>query len=211
MAGYGTVGVGPLNSAEKLALSGEDGGDCAIVDNQFGHVCSWILPVIDTEKGVVALIGADYDIDQILSVMRQNRMSMLMIILLIVFVTLCTLMLLIHFSVLKPLRIISDRMKIFLRDRSTELSPLRGVMNVETVDIAESFSRMAEDITSYLSDIEALTTEKVQASVELDVAGKIQCGMVPPPPQKTELTEDGLEVCAYMQPAKQVGGDFYDI
>ena len=55
-------------------------------------------------------------------------------------------------------------------------------MNVETVDIAESFSRMAEDITSYLSDIEALTTEKVQASVELDVARKIQCGMVPPPP-----------------------------
>ena len=31
------------------------------------------------------------------------------------------------------------------------------------------------------------------------------------PPPQTELTEDGLEVCAYMQPAKQVGGDFYDI
>ena len=208
VAGYGTVGVGPLNSAEKLALSGEEDGDYSIVDNQFGHVCSWILPVIDTEKGVVALIGADYDMDQILSVMRQNRMSMLMIILLIVFVTFCTLMLLIHFSVLKPLRIISARMKNFLRDRSTELPTLRGVMNVETVDIAESFSRMAEDITNYLSDIEALTTEKVQASVELDVARKIQSGMVPP---KAELTADGLEVCAFMQPARQVGGDFYDV
>ncbi|MBO7670343.1 MAG: PP2C family protein-serine/threonine phosphatase [Oscillospiraceae bacterium] len=208
VAGYGTVGIGPLQSAEIQALGGAEDGDYSVVDNQYGYVCQWVLPVIDDEKGVVALIGADYDMSQILSVMRRNVLRVMAYALLILLVTFFTLMLLLHFSVLKPIRIISERMKHFLQDRHTQLPPVRGIVSAETADIAESFSRMSEDITSYLSDIETLTTEKVQASVELDVARKIQCGMVPP---KTELRKDGLEVSAFMQPAWEVGGDFYDV
>ena len=66
---------------------------------------------------------------------------------------------------------------------------------------------MTEDISGYVGNIEALTQEKVEVNVQLDVARRIQYGLVP---KKMALTGRGYQVCAMTEPAKAVGGDFYD-
>jgi len=56
---------------------------------------------------------------------------------------------------------------------------------------------------------EQLTSENLRLSSELDVAKKIQ-QMVLPKATELESVED-LEIACYMEPADEVGGDYYDI
>ena len=56
---------------------------------------------------------------------------------------------------------------------------------------------------------ERLQTENTRLGAELDVVRKIQ-QMILPKSEEIELIED-LDIAAYMEPATEVGGDYYDI
>ena len=79
----------------------------------------------------------------------------------------------------------------------------------EIKDLADSFSTMYREIGAYISKLKSVTAEKERIGAELDVAAKIQTSMLPcifPAfPNRKEF-----EVYATMDPAKEVGGDFYD-
>ncbi len=81
--------------------------------------------------------------------------------------------------------------------------------NDEIKDLADSFSKMYHEIGAYISKLETVTAEKERIGAELDVAAKIQTSMLPcifPPfPNRDEF-----DIYATMDPAKEVGGDFYD-
>ena len=68
---------------------------------------------------------------------------------------------------------------------------------------------MYEEIRDYITRLSAVTTEKERIGAELDVAARIQGSMLPcifPAfPERKEF-----EIFATMDPAKEVGGDFYD-
>ncbi len=79
----------------------------------------------------------------------------------------------------------------------------------ELTSLSESFNSMMIDITAYMHDLKTVTAEKERIGAELDVATRIQASMLPcifPAfPDREEF-----EVYATMNPAKEVGGDFYD-
>jgi len=79
----------------------------------------------------------------------------------------------------------------------------------EISSLSLSFKEMTVRIEQYIKDITAVTAEKERISAELNVATQIQADMLPrifPPfPDKHEF-----ELYATMDPAKEVGGDFYD-
>ena len=81
--------------------------------------------------------------------------------------------------------------------------------NDEIKDLADSFSKMYHEIGEYIAKLETVTAEKERIGAELDVAAKIQTSMLPcifPPfPNRDEF-----DIYATMDPAKEVGGDFYD-
>ena len=66
---------------------------------------------------------------------------------------------------------------------------------------------MTADISTYVNNIEKLTQERVETDVQLDIARRIQNGLVP---EKTCLKGRGYSISAMTRPAKGVGGDFYD-
>ena len=66
---------------------------------------------------------------------------------------------------------------------------------------------MADDIGNYINNIETLTKERVENKVQLEIARRIQYGLVP---ENTEINSKSFSVCAVTKPAKAVGGDFYD-
>ena len=76
--------------------------------------------------------------------------------------------------------------------------------------LAETFCHMTERLKQYVSDVVAATREKERMGTELSVATRIQANMLPAIfplfPDRTEF-----EIFASMTPAKEVGGDFYDI
>lgn len=75
--------------------------------------------------------------------------------------------------------------------------------------MAENFNQMTEKLTDYMESLAKTTAKNERIETELSVAARIQSGMLPdahdPYPNRSEF-----ELAAMMQPAKEVGGDFYD-
>jgi len=81
--------------------------------------------------------------------------------------------------------------------------------NDEVGDVASGVNAMSLALKKYISDLTAATAEKERIGAELSVATHIQSSMLPiifPPfPDREEI-----DIFASMNPAKEVGGDFYD-
>lgn len=75
--------------------------------------------------------------------------------------------------------------------------------------LAKSYVRMITDLDAYMDHLKQVTAEKERIGAELDVAAHIQSSMLPcifPAfPERKEF-----DIYAVMNPAREVGGDFYD-
>lgn len=79
----------------------------------------------------------------------------------------------------------------------------------EIETLAEAFNRTTASLKQYIGDLTAVTAEKERIGAELDVATHIQASMLPSIfPAFPEREE--FDIYATMDPAKEVGGDFYD-
>ncbi len=76
--------------------------------------------------------------------------------------------------------------------------------------LAETFEELSTRTKNYINEITDITAEKERIGAELNVAKKIQADMLP---NHFPLYPDRKEFDMYatMTPAKQVGGDFYDM
>lgn len=81
--------------------------------------------------------------------------------------------------------------------------------NDEIGTLAESIDRMEKSIVDYVKKLTTATAEKERISTELNLATRIQSDMLPNIfpcfPDRKEF-----DIYASMDPAKEVGGDFYD-
>lgn len=79
----------------------------------------------------------------------------------------------------------------------------------EVGDLSRAFARMSQDLQAHIRDLVATTSAKERIEGELSVAHDIQMSilpkMLPPFPHRDEFN-----LFAVMEPAKEVGGDFYD-
>ncbi len=86
-------------------------------------------------------------------------------------------------------------------------------VDVESTDeiggLASAFNKMLDDLNDHIRRLTAVTAEKERIGAELDIATHIQSSMLPcifPAfPDRPEV-----DIYASMNPAKEVGGDFYD-
>lgn len=79
----------------------------------------------------------------------------------------------------------------------------------EITDLANAFNRMIFDLKEYIKNLARVTTEKERINSELSVAADIQNDMLPHITSKFKSSE-WVGLFARMEPAQQVGGDFYD-
>ena len=79
----------------------------------------------------------------------------------------------------------------------------------EVEELAQSFADISHKTVQYLDTVKRVSAEKERISTELGMATQIQSAMlphiVPAFPDRTEF-----DIYASMDPAKEVGGDFYD-
>ena len=205
--GLGVVVPWVLTEQERAVLRDGEYIRPYIEDNVFGKVYTWYYPVYDDNGDIIALVGSDYSTS---AVLRNTARITIVIVLCMTAVFLLVFLIALlpmYRRVFAPIKLISYRMRGFVTDSGTNLEPLHIHSEDEIQEIADSFEKMSEDISNYLGRIEQLTTERVQKNVEMEVAGKIQNGIVP----AETVRNDGLcAVYANAKPAKEVGGDFYD-
>lgn len=208
--GFGSVSKSPLYQAEKNVLEKKKDEDYEVTDNEYGKVCMNVMPICDKDNNILALIGADNDIQYIENMATSNLVRMLIIAMIAFALTFIIALILIRRSVIRPIQVLSDRMRSFVRDRKDHIETERRktIYVDEMTDIENAFEKMTEDINQYVSDISTLTRVQVHTQTELEVASKIQSGIVP---GEYFLPGEQFEVYGSLKTAREVGGDFYDV
>ncbi len=78
----------------------------------------------------------------------------------------------------------------------------------EVGDMTAAIIKMLNDIEIYTFNIKKSTAERERMLAELNLASKIQNGILPH--SFGDLNTDSVEIAASMVPARVIGGDFYD-
>ena len=112
-------------------------------------------------------------------------------------------------GVINPILAVTDEAKHFAENNtlSENLSVIK--QRDEIGVLARAVEKMEKDIVEYTENLTAITAEKERVNTELSVATRIQANMLPSIfPAFPERKE--FDIFATMNPAKEVGGDFYD-
>ncbi len=205
---YGITEDEPVSEAEIKALAGDRKGNYEFRQEFNDYICAWIFPLTDEDGNVDALMEIDYKYIHIADLITTLRIRSWLMVIVVMAFTLIIARVLFKSFVLKPISILSKDMELFSKDKSINYEKRNTHIANEVTDIEDSFESMVKDITGYMKDIEKFTARDVQIRTQMDVATKIQQGVVP---DKYGIKGKEYDVFGASFPAREVGGDFYDI
>jgi len=111
--------------------------------------------------------------------------------------------------IVKPLNIITKRISE-LSEGNLEFRMEDAYRTGDEVqELAESFAALSHKTVEYVDTVKRVTAEKERIGTELSLATKIQAAMLPHIFPAFPDRPD-FDIYASMDPAKEVGGDFYD-
>ncbi len=185
-----------------------------ISDTQYGYLITAFAVVPDENGEPFLLVGADLSMDEVKDTLRQYLLTVCLIAAAIVLVFIVLYLFYLRRGMIRPLQMLVDGAVRFVKTGEGHESTLQK-MNVqvgtgdEIEDLANAFNKMSEDIVTYIHDLTAVTAEKERIGAELNVATTIQASMLPSNFPAFPERQD-FDIYATMNPAKEVGGDFYD-
>lgn len=110
-------------------------------------------------------------------------------------------------SVTKPLRRLEQATsKVATGNLNVDLSEIQRADEIGR--LAQAFARMTVDLTHYIRELTEATAARERIQSELSVAARIQRSMLPSHFPAFPDRKD-FDIHAIMEPAKEVGGDFY--
>ena len=140
--------------------------------------------------------------------MSRSR-SMAILLLLIVMVLTLTGALVLGGRIVKPLNTITRRISEISEENMEFRMEHAYRTGDEVEELAQSFAAISHQTVEYMQQVVQVTAEKERIGTELSLATQIQGSMLPHIfPAFPERSE--FDVFASMDPAKEVGGDFYD-
>ena len=182
-------------------------------DASYGWLMTAMTPVLHEDGTMAGYVMADISMNDVMNT-RQTFLITLVGLLAAVF--LVTFLFILRRMVLHPIDLLTQATGDFIQSNEEELAAGTATVNVPPIRtgdevelLADSFRKMEEDMISYIREFMKATAEKERIGAELNVATQIQADMLPRIfPAFPERQE--FEVYATMNPAKEVGGDFYD-
>ena len=157
-------------------------------------------------------IGMTYNLSEIMKVIKSDTVSGSFVAMTYQLFLSGICLALILFIIIRPLKKIQKNIRIYRDSKNSEkvtgnLSKVQP--NNEIGELSQDVISLVEEIDNHVARISAITAEKERIGAELALATRIQADMLPnvfPPfPERDEF-----DIYAAMEPAKEVGGDFYD-
>lgn len=177
---------------------------------KYGYLTSSIMAVKDRNGNVAALLFVDIHMELVVSTLVSYVLRAVLICsgLLVLFCVFYWFLL--KRILLKPIAIIRQNAFDFANSDAQLTDTLEQIQTGDELqELAQSVSTMEHDIIKYIEHVQQVTAEKERIGAELDIATHIQSSMLPcifPAfPDREEF-----DIYASMDPAKEVGGDFYD-
>ncbi len=178
--------------------------------SEFGYNTSAIVPVYDSNHNVVAILGVEISMETLQNTLFQYILYAVIISTVLTAIFIACYLMYLRRQVVSPIRLITEEADNFIKKETIVSKSLDKVKTNDEIELlAISIKKMEIDINDYIDNLTKITSEKERISAELNVATQIQASMLPcifPAfPEREEF-----DIFASMQPAKEVGGDFYD-
>ena len=185
------------------------------IGGQDPWVCTVGVPVGDESNGTRGYILADFTLNEMTH-------DMLAFLIRYIFATIAVtafigfiITRLMERTTVRPINAIAKAAQSYVEDRRSGNTRMEhfSSLPIRTGDEVEHLNRvmaqMEKDLSVYMEDLTRVTKKEERVRTELDMASKIQKGALPDIfpafPDRQEF-----DLYASMEPAKEIGGDFYD-
>lgn len=216
-ASYLSLGFSGDMSTEKYPMmweawnSGKAPSGCDIFNNEYGHTYAYYSPVmINGEK--IGLVCADMSVNTVTDQIRNAVVNQMTGSLAVFLIGILIMVYLVRKIFLKRILQLEKNVEEYADKKDASLAEKIQASeqgNDEIRSLSDRFAGMITELEDYMVDLQRVTAEKERIGAELNVATQIQADMLPrifPPfPERKEF-----DLYASMNPAKEVGGDFYD-
>ncbi len=201
-------------SDDGIIASTYEGKDSYIAYSQLDETGWYFCATIETSEVTAPALRAKEESDKLTEATQQGMQDELFStyrLFLIYFAIVGILITLISFAVTgtitRPIQKLTENVKAIGQGDFDRKIPIDS--GDEIGMLSQRFNEMQDNLKAYMENITKVTAEKERIGAELDVAAHIQADMLPsifPPfPDRSDF-----DIFASMNPAKEVGGDFYD-
>ena len=181
-----------------------------VKDPDFGYIASAAAPIKDSNGETVAMVLSDFSVNEIRQTVTQVVVNIFLYL-----VIMMTIFIVIYFRYISdklviPIRLLTTATKSMTENIDKDVDTYLDIHTGDELEVlADSFQKMGLELREYISDNLRITAEKERIGTELSMATRIQESMLPRIfPAFPE--RDDFDIYASMDPAKEVGGDFYD-
>lgn len=207
----GQVVTEPVPPEVSDVYEGREESSFRISRNRYGYTATMFCPVHDSAGNIRAVTGAALERSEIVSDFFIEIGWVFTWILagcLIVFILLRYL----SFQyVVCPVTELSEHMERFVKDREEgrSFTQIEVKSQDEIGHMTSVFNRMAGDLEYYVKQTSDMAAAAERERTEMEAARRIQKASLPEGKDPWK-EDDRFQLYADMQPARQVGGDFYD-
>lgn len=210
--GYMAPGVEEkyVNHVQNIMTKGERAAEYlySYSEESGAHTTAGIA-VYDSQENIVAILGVEKAMTRLENARNTYVRHVLTGVLIAVFLFLLLYSTFLYREMLIPILAVTDEAKRFADSNIPSDVLLSIKKNDEIGVLARAIHKMERDIAKYVKNLTAVTAEKERIGAELSIAAQIQADMLPSIfPAFPERPE--FDIYATMNPAKEVGGDFYD-
>ena len=181
----------------------------------YGFLCTVGVPLTTDDGQVVSFMFVDISIQNILHGLKVFSIQLTLVFLLVTILLAWFQTKHIKNKLVTPINKIAEASQNYVKDRqegitnTDHFSDLDVHTKDELENLAVTMKDMEHDLNEYEANLTKIIAEKERIGTELALATAIQAAMLPhifPPfPDRKEF-----DVYAIMEPAREVGGDFYD-
>ena len=180
-----------------------------VTDNDYGYNYTGVSVILDENGNAIAEIQYILDMSEVRAYLNSFLINMLLISFAIIGITIIVYIFFVRKMVTKPVGKLTAFTQEITKTSKFENQHIEIKTGDEIQSLSESFNFMLVELENYIANLSKVTAEKERIGAELDVAKHIQASMLPcifPAfPDRSEI-----DIYATMEPAKEVGGDFYD-
>ena len=180
-----------------------------------GYMCTSGYPVGNAKDDLYVFVLADVTIGGVFKGIWRLTLQYAVVVIGVTYILARRLNRRLQKTLVDPLQSIGNAAVAYVRDKNKGITDAEhfSSLNIHTGDEIEHLSIIMSDmehnIKAHEEEVIRLTAENERAHTELDLAARIQMNMLhtnfPAFPERDEF-----DIYASMDPAKEIGGDFYD-
>ena len=181
----------------------------------YGWLCTAGVPIRNAAGEICAFVLADVGIGAVIAGMAAFTLQITLALLAVTALIAWFMSRRIKKTVVTPINAIAEAAQAYVRDKreGATVTDRFGSLNIHSSDEMDNLCQTMADMERSLSEHEEqiirISAEKERIGTELNMAKRIQASMLPhifpPYPERKEF-----DLFASMDPARAVGGDFYD-